>query len=198
MSMTYVIIALTASYALVVALIVFMLLYTRIHWVLKILATLATVAAIPLTYWGVGELRGLPSDGAIPSSFRMLWAQMIEPNALQGEKGQVFLWLQTLDAENYPVGPPRAYQLPYSEDLVIKVNEALAMISQGEQIQGTVDSTDETPEVTAEELALEIDAEMGEMQPGGGTSVGERITNFDPSMLTFGTAAAPITPAKPD
>lgn len=198
MSMTYVIIALTASYALVAALIVYLLLYTQIHWVMKVLATLATVVAIPLTYWGVGELRGLPSDGVIPSSFRMLWAQMIEPNALQGEKGHVFLWLQTLDSENYPVGPPRAYQLPYSEDLVIKVNEALVMISQGEQIQGTVDSTEETPDITAEELALEIDAEMGEVQPGGGASVGERISNFDPAMLTFGTAAAPITPAKPD
>ena len=196
--MTHVIIALTASYSLVVALIVYLLLYTRIHWVMKFLATAATVAAIPLTYWGVGELRGLPSDGAIPPSFRMLWAQMIEPNTLQGEKGHVYLWLQTLDTEHYPVGPPRAFQLPYSEDLVMKVNEALAMISQGEQIQGTVDATEALPDVTAEELALEIEAETGEMRPGGATSVGERISNFDPSMLNFGTAAAPITPAKPD
>ena len=84
--MTNVIIALTASYSLVVALIVYLLLYTRIHWVMKFLATAATVAAIPLTYWGVGELRGLPSDGAIPPSFRMLWAQMIEPNTLQEKR----------------------------------------------------------------------------------------------------------------
>ena len=54
------------------------------------------------------------------------------------------------------------------------------------------------PASIVSDAALEIDAEMGEVQPGGGTSVGERISNFDPSMLTFGTAAAPITPAKPD
>jgi hypothetical protein len=181
----------------VAALLAYLLLLTRIHWVLKLLATAATVAAIPLTFWGVGELRGLPSDGEIPSSFRMLWAQMIEPNALRGEEGRVYLWLQTLDSDNFPVGPPRAYQLPYSEDLIVKVNEAMGRISEGEQIQGTVDAEEPLPEVTAEALAEEIDAELGETQPGGAASAGERISDFDPSMLTFDTEAAPITPEKP-
>lgn len=196
MSMTYVILALTASYALVAALLAYLMLLTRIHWVLKLLATVATVAAIPLTFWGVGELRGLPSDGEIPSSFRMLWAQMIEPNALQGEKGRVYLWLQTLDSENFPVGPPRAYQLPYSEDLVIKVNEAMGRISEGEQIQGTIDAEEALPEITSEALAEEIQADIRDTRPGGASTAGERISNFDPSMLTFDTEAAPITPAK--
>lgn len=196
MNMTYVILALTASYALVVALLTYLLLLTRVHWIMKLLATTATVAAIPLTFWGVGELRGLPSDSDIPRSFRMLWAQMIEPNALQGEKGHVYLWLQTLDTENYPVGPPRAYQLPYSEDLVIKVNEAMGRISEGEQIQGTVDSEEALPEATPEALAQEIEEEISEVRPGSGSTVGQRVSIFDPSMLTFSTEAAPITPEK--
>ena len=79
------------------------------------------------------------------------------------------------------MGPPRAFQLPYSEDLVMKVNEALAMISQGEQIQGTVDATEALPDVTAEELALEIEAETGEMRPGGArVSVNEFLTSIHP------------------
>jgi hypothetical protein len=196
MNMTYVILALTASYAFVAALLAYLLLLTRVHWVLKLLATVATVAAIPLTFWGVGELRGLPSDGDIPPSFRMLWAQLIEPNALQGEDGRVYLWLQTLDAENFPVGPPRAYQLPYSEDLIAKVNQAMGLISEGEQIQGTVDVEEALPEGTSEALAEEIEAELGETQPGGTSNAGQRISNFDPSMLSFDTAAAPITPEK--
>lgn len=197
MNMTYVILALTASYALVAALLAYLLLLTRLHWVLKLLATAATVAAIPLTFWGVGELRGLPSDGEIPSSFRMLWAQVIEPNALQGEEGRVYLWLQTLDSDNFPVGQPRAFQLPYSEDLIVKVNAAMGRISEGEQIQGTVDAEEPLPEVTAEALAVEIEADIGETRPGGSASAGERISNFDPSMLSFDTEAAPITPEKP-
>lgn len=198
MNMTFVILSLTASYALVAALLTYLLLLTRIHWVLKFLSTAATVATIPLTFWGIGELRGLPSDGNIPPSFRMLWAQMIEPNALQGEEGRVYLWLQKLDSQNFPVGSPRAYQLPYSDDLIVKVNEAMGRISDGEQIQGTVDAEEILPEATQEALAQEIAAEIGEVRPGGASSAGERISNFDPAMLSFGTEEAPITPAKPD
>ncbi len=195
--MTYVILALTASFALVVALLAYLVLLTRLHWVLKTLATVVTVAAIPLNFWGVGELRGLPTDGEMPVSFRMLWAQMIEPNALLGEKGRVYLWLQTLDSENYPVGPPRAYQLPYSDDLIQKVNDALGRISDGEEIQGTiVDAEEALPDATEEELAEEIQADIRETRPGGNSNAGQRISNFDPSMLRFDTEAAPITPTK--
>lgn len=197
MNMTYVILALTSSYALVAAMLAYLVVLTRLNWALKLLATLATVAAIPLTFWGVGELRGLPSDSDIPKSFRMLWAQMIEPNALQGEEGRVYLWLQRLDADNFPVGPPRAYQLPYSDDLIAKVNQALGRISEGEQIQGTIDAEKALPEGTSEALAEEIDAEVSETAPGGNAAAGERISNFDPSMLTFDTEAAPVTPQKP-
>lgn len=195
--MTFTILSLTAAYALVAALLAYVLLLSRLHWAFKALATAATVVLIPLTFNGVGELRGLPSDGPIPSSFRMLWAQVLEPNPLQHEKGNVFLWLQALDAENFPSGQPRAYQLPYSDDLKIKVNDALAKISQGEEIQGKVDAKKTLPNATAEELAQEIQTGKLNPNPGGAATVGERIFQFEPGMLTFSEQAAPVTPAKP-
>jgi len=198
--MTFTILSLTAAYALVAALLAYVLLLSRLHWFFKALATVATVVLIPLTFNGIGELRGLPSDGPIPSSFRMLWAQVTEPNPLQHEKGDVFLWLQTLDAENFPVGQPRAYQLPYSDDLKVKVGDAMAKIAQGQQIEGKIDAKKALPEATAEDLAQEI--KTGKIntngKPGaGGTAVGERILQFEPGMLTFTEEAAPVTPAKP-
>jgi hypothetical protein len=161
--------------------------------------TVATVALIPLTFNGVGELRGLPTDGPIPFSFRMLWAQVVETAPLQAEKGHVFLWLQTLDAENYPVGQPRAYQLPYSDDLKIKVGEAMAKIAQGEEMQGTVDAEKALPEETAEALAQELESAALNGNPAGSGSgtVGEKIFQFDAGMLTFTAEAAPVTPEKP-
>lgn len=195
--MTYTILILTAAYALVAALLAYLLLLTRMHWVFKGLATLSVVALIPLTFFGVGELRGLPSDGDLPDSFRMLWAEVVEPNPLRGEEGRVFLWIQALDAENYPVGLPRAYQLPYSEELEIKVNEAMGKIAQGEDIQGTVDAEKALPEATSEQLAAELEGELRDGRPGGSAGVGERIMNFDPAMLIFAPEAAPITPTKP-
>lgn len=195
--MTFTIISLTAAYALVAALLAYVLLLSRLHWVFKALATLATIALIPLTFNSVGELRGLPTDGPIPVSFRMLWAQIIEPAPLQGEKGHVFLWLQTLDTKNFPTGQPRAYQLPYSDDLKIKVSEAMGKIAKGDQVQGTVD-TKKVPEETAEALAEELEEASLNGNPAGGSGgVGERIFQFEPGMLTFGVEAAPVTPEKP-
>lgn len=194
--MTFTILTLTAAYALVVGLLAYLLLLSRLHWVFKALSTLATVALIPMTFHGIGELRGLPTDGPMPPSFRMLWAQVIEPNPLKGEKGHVFLWLQTLDADNFPVGQPRAWQLPYSDDLQIKVQDAMAKISQGEQVQGTVNDQPAEEGATAEQLAQEIQMGARENRGAGSSSVGERITQFDPSMLTFTEEAAPVTPEK--
>jgi hypothetical protein len=176
----------------------YVLLLARLHWFFKVLATVATAALIPLTFNGIGELRGLPSDGPIPVSFRMLWAQVTEPNLQQKERGNVFLWLQTLDANNFPLGQPRAYQLPYSDDLKIKVNEAMGKIAQGETVQGTIDAKKALPEATAEDLAQEIKAGKITGKPGGGQgTVGERIFQFEPGMLTFTEEAAPVTPEKP-
>lgn len=195
--MTFTILSLTAAYTLVALLLAWLLVLTRVHWVLKALATLSVVAMIPLTFFGVGELRGLPTDGDLPDSFRMLWGQVIEPNHIQDESGSVFLWLQEMDADNYPVGLPRAYQLPYSKDLEIKVQEAMGKIAQGEDIQGKIDAEKALPEATSEALALEVKEVEAGARAGGSSAVGERILTFEPSMLTFAPADAPITPTKP-
>jgi hypothetical protein len=196
--MTFTILSLTAAYALVAALLAYVLLLARLHWFFKVLATLATAALIPLTFNGIGELRGLPTDGPVPSSFRMLWAQVTEPNAQLRENGNVFLWLQTLDASNFPLGQPRAYQLPYSDDLKIKVNEAMGKIAQGETVQGKIDAHKALPEGTAEDLAQDVKGAKITGKPGGGQgTVGERIFQFEPGMLTFTEEAAPVTPEKP-
>lgn len=197
--MTFTILSLTAAYALVAALLAYVLLLSRLHWFFKALATAATVVLIPMTFNAIGELRGLPSDGPIPTSFRMLWAEVTDPDPLQHEKGDVFLWLQTLDANNFPLGQPRAYQLPYSNDLQIKVKEAMGKIAQGQQIQGEIDSKKVLPKETAEQLAQEIQTNKINTngKPGGSATVGDRIMQFEPGMLTFSEEAAPVTPAKP-
>ena len=195
--MTFTIVSLSAAYALVVALLAYLLVLSRLHWVFKVLATVATASLIPLTFYGIGELRGLPTDGPIPVSFRMLWAEVSEPDPIKSDKGNVFLWLQTLDADNFPLGQPRAYQLPYSDDLKIKVNDAMGKIAQGEQIQGTVDAKKVLPKTTAEDLAKQIQTGKVNNNPGGSETVGERIFQFAPAMLTFSQEAAPVTPSKP-
>lgn len=194
--MTVTILLMSGAYALVAALLALLLLATRLPFALKALATVATCAMILWTYQAIGDLRGLPTDSEPPANFKLHWARVVEPNLLMKEKGSVFLWLEELDALNYPSGTPRAYTLPYDPDLVKKVQVAMGRIQDGEDVSGTISAQppEDIPE-TAEALS---EAVREGARPGGPDSgaVGERYFDFDPSMLTFGEAAAPITPEK--
>ena len=194
--MTITLLTLTGAYAMVAALLAYLLILSRLPAVLKVLATLACAALIPFTLNGFSELRGLPSDELPPPAFKLHWARVVEPNPLLGEKGNVFLWLEELDAENYPSGHPRAYQLAYDPDLVKKVEVAMGKIQDGEEVSGTI-SDQPTEEITdtAEALAEAVKEGLRPSGPNSG-AVGERYFEFDPAMLTFGEAAAPITPSK--
>ena len=194
--MTLTIVLMSGAYALVAALLAVIVTTARVPLGLKVIATVATVILVPWTYLTIGELRGLPTDGLPPAHFKLHWARVVEPNPLMKEKGHVFLWLEELDAQNYPSGVPRAYALPYDPDLVKKVDAALGKIQDGKEISGTInDKPTEEKKDTAETLAQKVKDGARPAGPNSGT-VGERYFNFDPAMLTFGEAATPVTPEK--
>ena len=190
--MTHTILTLTIAYALLAVIAMLLLFNSRIHWILRGGLTLAFVTLMFLTYRGIGELRGLPSDDALPAKFRLYWAQIEEPDKLTGAPGSVFLWVRELDQDNFEQGLPRAYKLPYSEELASLVIAAQQQIQDGEDISGEVDAEAEEEETT-EELAMEVSSEAPE---NSGTRVGERFVDFDFGSLSFGQAPPPVTPDK--
>jgi hypothetical protein len=194
--MTVTILLMSGAYALVAAVLVLLLLATRLPFVLKALATVATCGMILWTYQAVGELRGLPTDSPPPAYFKLHWARVVEPNPLMKEKGHVYMWLEELDEMNFPSGLPRAYALPYDPDLVKKVEVAMGKIKEGEEVSGSISNEEaEEGSDTAEVLAEKV--KEGSRRAGPNTGeVGERYFDFDPAMLTFGEEAAPITPSK--
>ncbi|MGZ9809330.1 hypothetical protein ACXN5S_02600 [Pseudoroseicyclus sp. H15] len=193
--MTTLILGLSASYALLAGLLAWLVIASRAHLLIKLAVTIAVVIAAPLTYRGIGELRGLPSDAEPPPSFQLFWAKVDEPNPLTDDPGSVFLWIQKLDEDNFPTGLPRAYQLPYEEDLVRKVEVALGRISDGEEVGGVIE--DEASGETAEELAEEEAEEAADDGPDS-SMIGDRGFQLDPGDLVFGERPAPRTPEKPD
>ena len=194
--MTLTILSLSVAYALVAALLILLLIAARVHIALKAVATLLVVTLLIVTYIGIGELRGLPSDGPIPKAFKLHWARVVEPNKLMGEAGHVFLWIEALDKQNYPSGTPRAYELPYDPELVKKVEVALGRIQGGEDVGGKVTEAGEEAKDTAERLAKEVTATNQKDQTDS-TIIGERYLRFDPSNLSFSDLPAPVTPDKP-
>jgi hypothetical protein len=186
------ILVLTAAYALVGILLVLVLLGARVPLLLRGIAAVATAGLMVLTYRGIGELRGLPSDAPPPKLFRLHWARIVEPDKLSGDPGSVFLWLEELDAQNYPSGLPRAHRLPYSRELAESVETALVAISEGEEVGGEV-----ADDVTEEDTGERLQAEVGERQAGTAeVAVGERFLRFDFGEITFGAVPAPVTPEK--
>ena len=193
--MTQTIIGLAVAYALMIA--VTALIWLRAgRYLLPKLALVAAVAVLVfVTCRGIGDLRGLPSDAAPPERFRLHWAEIVEPDMMAAIEGSVFLWITALDADYYLVGQPRAYRLPYCEELATAVQQALGAIADGEDIQGEVG--DPAAEArTADDLAAEIAADPGE--GGTGAALGERFLSFDFGSLSFGEAQAPVTPEKQD
>jgi len=194
--MTVTILLMAGAYALVAALLLVILIAAAVPLALKALATVATCAMVLWTYHSIGELRGLPTDGQPPAHFKLHWARVVEPNLLMKESGHVFLWLEALDDKNYPSGTPRAYALAYNPDLVKKVEVAMGKIKDGEEVSGIINEVPtEDASDTAEALAQKVLEGSRPNGPNSG-SVGERYFNFDPAMLTFGEAAAPVTPEK--
>jgi hypothetical protein len=192
--MTATILSLAAAYAAVLAILVGILVARRVRPLWRIGAASLAAGLFVLTYWQVGELRGLPSDGPPPKFFQLHWARVIEPNQILREPGSIFLWLEELDEDNYASGVPRAYQVPYSPDLVKMVQAAMGEIQQGKEIAGMI-ADEEGSEDTAEQLAEEITRRGGDQS--GSAAVGERVVLFDESLLSFTTKPAPVTPTKP-
>ena len=49
----------------------------------------------------------------------------------EGDPGSIYLWVEALDDDNRPSGVPRAYRLPYSDQLAEKTDRATSEIAAG-------------------------------------------------------------------
>jgi hypothetical protein len=125
------ILGLSIGYALLGLLLLLALTRTRLPWPVKAGAVVLTSAFYVLVYFRTAGLLGWSSPEPLPARFQLLWARSVEPNRALGEPGAVHLWVEELDADNFPSGVPRAYQRPYSTALARKVESARAEIGNG-------------------------------------------------------------------
>ena len=83
-----------------------------------------------LTYNSFKEIVGWPTADILPERFRLIAAQIYEPNALLDSEGSIYLWLTNMD-NLAGLGTPRSYELPYSKEIHEKVSKALVDIKNG-------------------------------------------------------------------
>jgi hypothetical protein len=135
-SLQSVVLALSLSYAVVAALLLVVLIYARVPWPAKALAVVVTSAFYVVSFVGVRGLLGWASVDQLPASFKLLQSRIVEPHSLEGEPGAIYLWVEALDDTNRPSGVPRAYRIPYSDQLAEKTDKAAGQIAAGHPMGG--------------------------------------------------------------
>lgn len=125
------ILMLSIAYALIGALLLLVLVYARLPWPVKAAAVVVTSAFYIVSFVGMRGLLGWASVDRLPASFKLLQTRIVEPHSLEGDPGSIYLWVEALDEGNRPSGVPRAYRIPYSDQLADKTDKAQNEIAAG-------------------------------------------------------------------
>lgn len=117
-----------AAYFLIGILLLIAVIETRWKWYYKAVLIVLTSLFYVLNYWSASVIRGWPTKGDLPQHFKFLAAQVVEPNKLTGDAGEVFIWALNLAK---PEEPPRSYVIDYSATLHEQVATAKKRLQVG-------------------------------------------------------------------
>ena len=120
--------------ALLAALSVLALLWSRWPAWMKALLVVGVTAFYFAAYEAVLAIWGLPSHEPLPARFVLLAANIEEPTP-RGS-GALYLWVTALE-DGKPAPQPRAYQIAYTKDLHAKLNDAVKKTRQGVSQMGS-------------------------------------------------------------
>ncbi len=152
-----------AAYIIIAVLLLSLNLTSRWRWWVKGAAIVVTTLGFVGTYFATANLIGWPTSERIPERFSLLWAEVKEPNKKTGENGMVYLWVEELDEFNLPAGPPRAFQVPYTQALAENTWDAVDRRQDGWDILGTANSV----ELGVEDISRDAARAMGDKAAQG-------------------------------
>ena len=132
-----------AAYVIMAVLLLSLNIAPRWAWWVKATAIVVTSAFFVISYYSMIDLMGWPVKDRLPEKFQLLWAKVNEPDKLMNQAGAVYMWVEALDKNNVPNGVPRAYRLPYTQPLETGIQNALDMITNGQEVGGTAEMYDE-------------------------------------------------------
>lgn len=121
---------LVAAYVLLAILLLSINLYSNWSWKIKATSIIITSIFYIITYMSFPPLLGWPSGDIPPERFRLIAAHVKQPNKITGEEGSIYLWLTEFDDLTTDV-PPRAYSVPYTDQLHERVIHANANLKKG-------------------------------------------------------------------
>ena len=111
-------------YVLIGFLLVIFNLRTNFHWLIKATMIVLVTLFYILTYNSFKNLLGWPSSESLPDRFRLVAAQIYEPNALINSEGAIYLWITDMN-DLAGLGVPRSFTIKYNKDYMKKFSKSL-------------------------------------------------------------------------
>jgi len=133
---TAAVLLLSLCYAATAALLLNLNLATRHSAAVKLTAIALVTALYAGAWYGHREMTGWPTAQPLPAEFRVYWLMVEDPDKTSGDPGAIFFWVRTLDEAGFPVGPPRAHRIPWSEAAAKAAQSALEQLDGGELLNG--------------------------------------------------------------
>jgi hypothetical protein len=149
---------------------------SRWLWWIKAGTIAVTSLFFVQSYAAVSSLVGWPSRDRLPPNFQLHWAKVVAPDEFTEDPGVIFMWVETLDANNVPTGTPRGYRLPYSKSLAEQLNKAQDKIRDGKEVAGTAEMAEEGEQ--DERPTTEDEAERREGDREGGEGANNFVTEL--------------------
>ena len=140
---------LIAAYILIAILLLSLNLYSSWSWQVKAGAIIITSLFYIVSFVSFSPLLGWPTTEMPPDNFRLIAAEVQQPNKVTGDEGTIYLWLAHINdlSKN---SPPRAYEFPYSNKLYEKVVIARAKLKKGVTLIGEIED-DEAGRIQVED-----------------------------------------------
>ena len=124
------VILIITGYILIAFLLTLFNLRTNFHWILKSSMIVLTALFYIFTYNSFKDLLGWPSSEKLPERFRLISAQIYEPNALINSEGEIFLWVTDMN-DLAGLGTPRSFTIKYNKELHEKISRSLVNLKNG-------------------------------------------------------------------
>lgn len=115
------------AYILLAILLLSLNLRSNWPWPVKAMSIVLVSAFYLITYKSFPPLLGWPTQQTLPERFRVVSAHVDQPNKLTGFDGSIYLWVTEID-DLSKVTKPRAFELPYENELhekIIQLNAKL-------------------------------------------------------------------------
>lgn len=197
--------------AFLLALILWLVFYSQVHWGWKITTTVATFLLLLVAWAQIQILPGWPTNAPLPAVYRYHFAYVIEPGP-QSMDGIIYLMASDLAEERrdsilgmgVDYTEPRIYRLPYSRpahEQAQKLNERSAngeaIRMNGEAAKGEGKGGKDGVEGGSAGSEAEGEGEEGRGESSQGEGSGERGDGI-PEDNTFGYELPPVEPEPKD